>query len=162
MQENSIVAPKRMLGFSELKQWLRHKHPMIYLDRVLDYTPSQSLHAMLAISGNMDCMAGHFPERAIFPATHLQQSFCQAAVILLQLSTERLGEEEMAVVASMNSRFYKSVVPGDTVHILIKIERLYTTSLIFSGTALVDNVRVASIKATMMRTNISKVEKPLW
>ncbi len=152
-----------MLGFSELKTWLRHKHPMIFLDRVVDYVPKEYLKALLVISGNMDCINGHFPGRGIFPATHLQQSFCQAAIILLQLSSSRLADDEIAMVAAMNSRFYKAVVPGDTVQIHIEIERLYESSLIFKGTAIVDDARAATIRATIMRNKIKNIgNKPLW
>ena len=152
----------RTLGFSELKTWLRHKHPMIFLDRVIDYIPKESLSAIVVISGNMDCIDGHFPNRALFPATHLQQSFCQAAIILLQLSTSKLLDNEVVMVGSMNSRFYKAAVPGDTITVTVKIERLYEASLIFSGTAFVDGKRIATIKSTMSRSNIDNFGKQLW
>ena len=51
------------MGFSELRSWLRHRHPMVFLDRVLDYEPAQFLTATVAVSGALDVMAGHFPER---------------------------------------------------------------------------------------------------
>jgi 3-hydroxyacyl-[acyl-carrier-protein] dehydratase len=161
MSEEKAIC-KNTLGFSELKKFLRHKHPMIFLDRVIDYDLKKHIKALLVISGNMDCIDGHFPGRAIFPATHLQQSFCQAAVILLQLSTSRLMDDEIAMIGSMNSRFYKAAVPGDTVHIHVSADRLYESSLIFSGVAMVNGVRVATIKSTMVRMKINNMSDPLW
>ena len=158
---NSDQNSTKMLGFSELKKWLRHKHPMIFLDRVIDYNLKEYLKAIVVISGNMDCIDGHFPGRAIFPATHLQQSFCQAAIILLQLSTSRLKEDEIAMVGSMSSRFYKAAVPGDTVQVHVVIERLYESSLIFSGTASVEGKRIATIKSTIVRSKIN-TDNQLW
>ena len=43
------------IGFTELKKWLRHRHPMIYIDRVLDYEPSEYFQCMMSVSGTMDC-----------------------------------------------------------------------------------------------------------
>ncbi|MFZ2314890.1 MAG: beta-hydroxyacyl-ACP dehydratase [Gammaproteobacteria bacterium] len=167
MLEASISTTKnemadKTLGFSELKKWLRHKHPMIFLDRVVDYRVQEYLKALLVISGNMDCIDAHFPGRSLFPATHLQQSFCQAAIILLQLSTMRLMDDEIAMVGSMNSRFYKAAVPGDTIHIDVKVERLYTNSLIFSGEAFVDGSRIATINSTIVRSKINNMSQQLW
>nr|WP_275938398.1 hypothetical protein [Pectobacterium brasiliense] len=56
----------RLMGFTELKGWLRHRHPMVYLDRVLDYEPGKYIKTLMAVSGQTDAIAGHFPERAIF------------------------------------------------------------------------------------------------
>lgn len=150
------------MGFSELKTWLRHTHPMVYLDRITEYSLSEYIHGTVAISGNMDCIAGHFPGKAIFPATHLQQSFCQAAVILYQLSTSKLRDDEMAIVGSMNSRFYKMINPGDLVHIEIRAESIQKDSFIFSGKAFVEGECVGTIKSTMMRTAIDLERSLQW
>ncbi|MGW7595808.1 3-hydroxyacyl-ACP dehydratase FabZ family protein, partial [Streptomyces rubiginosohelvolus] len=80
---------KRTMGFTELKSWLRHRHPMVYLDRILDYEPGVRLRSSLSVSGTMDVIAGHFPDRAVFPASHLTQAFAQSGIILYQLSTSR-------------------------------------------------------------------------
>lgn len=161
MSEVTCHNTKKVMGFTELKSWLRHKHPMIFLDRIIDCTPNQSIDALVAVSGNMDCIDGHFPNRGIFPATHLQQSFCQAAIILWQISTSRLNDEEMVTVGSLNSRFYKMAVPGDLIKIHVNIDRLYTQSLIFSGLASINEKKIATINSTMMRFTINE-DKPLW
>lgn len=159
--ENKII-DKNIIGFSQLKKWLRHKHPMIYLDRVLDYQPALYLEALLNISGNMDCIAGHFPEYAIFPATNLLQAFSQAAIILLQLSTRSIDADEITVVGSLNSRFFKLITPGDTVILNLTVDKIYNDTLYFSGKALVNNNRVACIKSSISRVNINSIETKLW
>ncbi len=162
MLEMNIGDRSKMMGFTELKSWLRHKHPMIFLDRITDYKLNESISALVAVSGNTDCIDGHFPERAIFPATHLQQSFCQAAVILLQLSTAKLQSNQMVTVGAMNSRFYKMATPGDLIEIEVVIDRLYSDSLMFSGLAKVNDEKLATIKTTMMRLTLNEGEKQLW
>ncbi|WP_010217411.1 3-hydroxyacyl-ACP dehydratase FabZ family protein, partial [Pseudomonas amygdali] len=96
---------QRTMGFTELKTWLRHRHPMVYLDRVLDYEPGVQIKTLMAVSGQTDALAGHFPERAIYPASHLMQAISQSAIILFQLSTSRLAGDEVTLVGSIKSRF---------------------------------------------------------
>ena len=153
---------KKALGFSEIKKWLRHKHPVIYLDRVIDYGPGVYLTAILAISGNMDCMAGHFPERAIFPGTHLLQSFSQAGILLFQLSTRLLQEDEVTVVGAINGRFFAPIVPGDQVNIHLSVEKLYQDIIFFNGEACVNGKRVAAMKANIKRVAVTQFTEVAW
>jgi 3-hydroxyacyl-[acyl-carrier-protein] dehydratase len=153
---------KRAMGFTELKRWLRHRHPMIYLDRVLDYAPGAFLTSSVMVSGNMDAIAGHFPERAIFPASHLTQAFAQSGIILLQLGTSPLAEDELTLVGSMNARFTRIVVPGDQVVITVEQDRLQEDVLFFSGRATVDGASVAAFRSTLVRVKMADLGKQFW
>ncbi|MFI6784596.1 3-hydroxyacyl-ACP dehydratase FabZ family protein [Micromonospora sp. NPDC050276] len=155
-------ASRKSMGFTELKHWLRHRHPMLYLDRVLEYEPGDFLISTLMVSGNMDAVAGHFPERAIFPASHLSQAFAQSGIILFQLSTTRLADDELTLVGSMKSRFTKIVVPGDQVIFTVRQERLQGTTFFFSGRATVDGVRVAAFNASLVRVKAADLGRQFW
>nr|WP_042197636.1 coronafacic acid dehydratase [Kibdelosporangium sp. MJ126-NF4] len=152
----------RMMGFTEIKSWLRHRHPMLYLDRVLDYEPGVRLTAGLAVSAQMDAIAGHFPERAIFPASHLSQAFAQAGIILFQLSTSRLTDDELTLVGAMNSRFLKIVVPGDHVVLNVTVDRLVGDTFFFSGRATVEDRPVAAFRANLVRRTVADMGEQWW
>jgi 3-hydroxyacyl-[acyl-carrier-protein] dehydratase len=153
----------KAMGFSELKTWLRHRHPMIYLDRVLDHEPGVSLTSMLSVSGNMDSVAGHFPERAIFPASHLTQAMAQSAIILLQVSTTLLADDEITLVGSLKARFTKIVVPGDQVVISTRFDE-ETSGNTFSYTcrATVGPAPVAACQLTLVRLNVEQLGEQFW
>jgi 3-hydroxyacyl-[acyl-carrier-protein] dehydratase len=150
------------LGFSELKQWLRHRHPMIYIDRVLDHRPGETMRTLLSVSGTMDVIAGHFPERAVFPGSHLTQAFAQSGIIFYQLSTSKLADDEMTLIGSMHSRFVKVVVPGDQVVFNLKCDRLYDRSFHFSGRATVDGTLVAAFRTSLARVRVDELGRQLW
>ncbi|HDR6315061.1 beta-hydroxyacyl-ACP dehydratase [Bacillus cereus] len=152
------------IGFTELKKWLRHRHPMIYIDRVLDYEPSEYFQCMMSVSGTMDCIAGHFPERAIFPGTHLTQCFAQAGIVFYQLSTSPLEEDELTLIGSVKARFLKVIVPGDQVIFNLKCEGIQdnNNTFIFSCRATVDGKPVAAFKGTLVRTKIDTLGEQLW
>ncbi|WP_432994428.1 3-hydroxyacyl-ACP dehydratase FabZ family protein [Dactylosporangium sp. CA-233914] len=152
----------RTLGFTELKQWLRHRHPMLLLDRVLDYEPGEFLHSLLLVSGQSDAIAGHFPERAIYPASHLTQAFAQSGIVLFQLSTTPLAEDELTLIGAVQSRFVKIVVAGDAVHFNVTAESLRRNLFGFSATASVEGTVVARFRGTLVRVGVADLGRQLW
>lgn len=152
----------RVLGFTELKQWLRHRHPMIFLDRITDHEPGSFLESVLSVSGALDCVAGHFPERAIYPASNLIQAFAQSGIVLLQLSTTKLADDELTLVGSMRSRFTKIVVPGDRVIFRVRADRFSGNMFFCSGTATVDGTPVAMFRGSIIRLHVDDLGTRLW
>jgi len=150
------------LGFSDIKNWLRHRHPMIYIDRILDHEPGVYLRSLMCVSGTMDVIAGHFPQRAIFPGSHLLQAFAQSGIILYQLSTSPLEDDELTLIGSAQSRFMKVVVPGDRVVFDVRSDRLYGSSFHFSCRATVEGVPVAAFRGSLVRTKVAELGRPLW
>ncbi|BAI73719.1 coronafacic acid synthetase, dehydratase component (plasmid) [Azospirillum sp. B510] len=152
----------RTMGFTELKTWLRHTHPMVYLDRVLDYEPGEFLTTLMAVSGQTEAISGHFPERAVFPASHLIQAIAQSAIILFQLSTARLADDEITLVGSVKARFTKIVVPGDVVVFDSRVDSLRDDFLRFSCRATVDGKPVGSLKGSLVRQKVADLGEQLW
>jgi 3-hydroxyacyl-[acyl-carrier-protein] dehydratase len=153
---------KKPLGFTDLKAWLRHRHPMILLDRIVDHEPGQFVTAIVMVSGALDTVAGHFPERAIYPGSNLIQAFSQGGIILFQMSTSKLLDDELTLVGSIEARFFKLIVPGDMVTIHVKADRIIQNTFHFSGTATVGSIRVAAMRATLIRVHEKELGPPLW
>ena len=160
--ERVIPPADRMLGFSEIKDWLRHRHPMIYIDRIIDHEPGVFLKSVLSVSGNLDAVAGHFPERAIYPGSHLMQAYAQSGIILYQMSTSRIADDEITLIGSAKCRFNRIVVPGDRVIFDVRADRIRGNAFFFSASATVDDVGVASFKGDLIRTKIAALGRRLW
>jgi len=154
--------PDRMMGFSELKKYLRHGHPMIYIDRITDYEPGVYLKSLLSVSGNLDAIAGHFPERGIYPGSHLMQAYAQSGIILYLLSSGPLVDDELTLIGSVKARFTKPVVPGDQVLFDVRADRLRGNLFFFSCQATVDGKSVAAFRGTLTRTKIEALGRQLW
>ncbi|MGV9306212.1 3-hydroxyacyl-ACP dehydratase FabZ family protein [Nonomuraea sp. NPDC004354] len=150
------------LGFTEIKQWLRHRHPMIYIDRVLDYQPGRRLRSLTLVSGTMDVISGHFPERAIYPGSHLIQAFAQSGIILYQMSTSMLEDDELSLIGSIQCRFTKIVVPGDRIVFDVNSDRLIENTFHFSGRATVEGRSVAAFRASLIRVKVDELGRQLW
>jgi len=156
------VRTPRTMGFTELKGWLRHRHPMVYLDRVLDYEPGEHLTSLMLVSGQTDAISGHFPERGIFPASHLMQAISQSAIVLLQLSTSPLADDEITLVGSVKARFTRLVVPGDQVVFHTTCEELRDRTFTFACRAQVSDTSVAMFRGTLVRLKVAELGEQLW
>lgn len=154
-------APRKM-GFTELKQWLRHRHPMVYLDRITDYEPGRYLDSLMAVSGQTDAISGHFPERAVFPASHMMQAISQSAIILYQLSSSKLEDDEITLIGSLKSRFTRVVVPGDVIQFHTTIETQHKDFITFNCTAEVEKKPVAKVRGTLLCTKVADLGEQLW
>lgn len=150
------------MGFTELKSWLRHRHPMVYLDRVLDYRPGEYVTSLMNVSGQIDAIGGHFPERGIYPASHILQAVAQSAIVLLQVSSTPLTEEEITLVGSVQSRFTRIVVPGDQIVFVTKKISLEGRYFTFSCRATVQGRPAAAVRGTLARLPICELGDQLW
>jgi 3-hydroxyacyl-[acyl-carrier-protein] dehydratase len=135
---------------------------MIYLDRILDHEPGVFLKSSLLVSGNLDSIAGHFPERAIYPGSHLMQACAQSGIILYQMSTSPIMDDEITLIGSMTSRFTKIVVPGDRVIFDVRAGRTSGNVFFFAAAATVEGVPVASFKGNLIRMKIEALGRQLW
>src|SRR5881392_3553469 len=106
---------KKMIGFSEIKEkYLPHRYPIVLLDRITDYKAGEYIEAIKCVTGNSPELVGHFPDRAIMPATSIVQGFAQLAIIFFKLSMGQLTDEEMTLITSVKFRFLAPIYPGDT------------------------------------------------
>src|SRR5207244_112622 len=112
--------------------------------------------------GQIDAISGHFPDRAVYPASHLMQAIAQSAIILFQVSTSRLSDDEITLVGSVKARFTKIVVPGDIVIFNSKVDYLRDGFLKFSCSATVEKQSVGTLRGSLVRQKIADLKDQLW
>ncbi len=109
------------LQIQEIMALLPHRYPFLLIDRVLDYTPGESLTAIKNVSINEPIFTGHFPGMPIFPGVLILEAMAQATGILgFKTVTERSENELYLFAAIDEARFKRPVVPGDTMVIDVK------------------------------------------
>ncbi len=115
------------IGHTEAKTFLRHVHPMLGVDRILDHNFEEGwVHAVRAISCSQPVFEGHFPDAAIYPGTTLLQDIIQHAILLFigqtgpLIKTEKV--QEMTVVTNMQASFGHPVAPGNLLDIAVWAE----------------------------------------
>jgi 3-hydroxyacyl-[acyl-carrier-protein] dehydratase len=67
-KKDAILANElNSLDIQEILSLLPHRYPMLLIDRVIDFTPGESLHAIKNVSVNEPIFTGYFLNQSIFP-----------------------------------------------------------------------------------------------
>ena len=147
-----MESTKNTLEIAEIKALLPHRYPMLLVDRVLDYEPMKTLHAIKNVSINEPVFNGHFPELPIFPGVMILEALAQATGILGFKSTDGRAENEMYLFASIDkAKFKKPVVPGDTMHLHVEFLKERRGMWKFYGEARVEGKVVCSAELMCAR-----------
>lgn len=140
-----MESQKNELNVHEIQELIPHRYPMLLVDRVLDYEPGKTLHAIKNVTFNEPVFMGHFPELAIFPGVLILEALAQATGILGFKSTDGREDGEMYLFASIdNARFKQPVVPGDTMHLHVEFVKERRGMWKFYGEAKVNGKVVCS------------------
>ena len=104
-------------------KFLPHRYPFLLIDRVLDYKENETLHAIKNVSMNEPFFQGHFPEYPVMPGVLILEALAQATGILAFQSMEQDPDRDnlYLFVGIDNARFKKQVVPGDQLHLKVKL-----------------------------------------
>ena len=136
---------KNVIDVEEIKQLIPHRYPFLLIDRVLDYVPGESLHAIKNVTVNEPAFMGHFPGYSIFPGVLILEALAQARGVLGFKSVQDKGEGEMFLFASINNaNFKRPVTPGDTMHLHLTFVKERRGMWKFYGEARVDGKVVCS------------------
>jgi 3-hydroxyacyl-[acyl-carrier-protein] dehydratase len=149
---NPLDSTKNTLDIAEIKVLLPHRYPMLLVDRVLDYQPMKTLHAIKNVSINEPVFNGHFPDLPIFPGVMILEALAQATGLLGFKSTDGRAENEMYLFASIDkAKFKKPVVPGDTMHLHVEFLKERRGMWKFYGEARVEGKVVCSAELMCAR-----------
>ncbi|PCJ31505.1 MAG: 3-hydroxyacyl-[acyl-carrier-protein] dehydratase FabZ [Gammaproteobacteria bacterium] len=134
------------IDIHEIQRLLPHRYPFLLIDRVLDYTPGESLVGIKNITFNEPQFTGHFPQRVIMPGVLILEALAQATGLLAFKSVEDLrSDNALYYLAGIdNARFKKPVEPGDQLKLTVKLIKNKRNLWKFSGEATVDGELVVS------------------
>ncbi|GAB6041478.1 3-hydroxyacyl-ACP dehydratase FabZ [Endothiovibrio diazotrophicus] len=134
------------LDIHEVLKYLPHRYPFLLIDRVVDYTPGESLTAIKNVSINEPFFPGHFPHRPVMPGVLILEAMAQATGILTFKTQDSTPDEETMYyfVGIDKARFKQPVEPGDQLVLEVKLNRSRRGVWSFSGEAKVDGKVVCS------------------
>lgn len=143
------------LQIQEIMALLPHRYPFLLIDRVLDYTPGESLTAIKNVTVNEPIFTGHFPGMPIFPGVLILEALAQATGILgFKTVTERSENELYLFAAIDEARFKKPVIPGDTMVLEVKFLKERRNMWKFYGEAKVEGQIVCSAELMCARREL--------
>lgn len=153
MSEASPKVDLQTADIRRIMELLPHRPPFLLIDRVIDMHPdAESATGIKNVTMNEPQFAGHFPGVPVMPGVLLVEAMAQTAGALVS-ATQMSGGSDGKVVYFMTidrARFRSPVVPGDTVHLPVKLVRRRGPVWRFSGEARVDGRLCAEAEFSAM------------
>ncbi|WP_251359478.1 3-hydroxyacyl-ACP dehydratase FabZ [Kangiella sp. TOML190] len=140
----------------EVMKHLPHRYPFLLIDRVVDYTPGESLTAIKNVTVNEPFFPGHFPHRPVFPGVLMLEALAQATGILSFKTTQDLPSEgSLYYFAGIdNARFKKPVEPGDQLVMTVKLLKRRRNLWRFEAEARVDGKVVCAAELMCAKSDV--------
>lgn len=153
-------APYR-LGIDEIRRFLPHRAPFLFVDRVLEIHPTGILGDMSSegkvgtrvvaqkcVSYNEPYFQGHFPQFSIMPGVVILETLAQVSCFSLYphmaKDIDRLARDFQCIFVGIDGvRFRKPVVPGDVLTLQTTVTKCRGKLWAFRGEAKVDGQLVA-------------------
>jgi 3-hydroxyacyl-[acyl-carrier-protein] dehydratase len=133
-------------------KYLPHRYPFLLVDRVIDFTPNQSVTAIKNVTINEPFFPGHFPHRPVMPGVLILEAMAQASAILSLRSMEQApGPDAVFYFVGIDDvRFRRPVEPGDQLRLQSTFKRQMRSMWMYECTAHVGEELAAS--ASLMCT----------
>ena len=140
----------------EILQYLPHRYPFLLLDRVLSFTPGQTLTALKNVTYNEPFFPGHFPQRPIMPGVLILEALAQATGVLAFKTAQELPDTNSMyyLVGIDKARFKQPVQPGDQLILQVSLERMRRDVGRFLGEARVEGNVVAAAELLCAKRSI--------
>ncbi|WP_424631197.1 3-hydroxyacyl-ACP dehydratase FabZ [Bradyrhizobium sp. SYSU BS000235] len=95
---------------------LPHRYPFLLIDRVIDVRSDFSGIGIKNVTINEPQLAGHFPNRPIYPGVLMIEGMAQTAGVIGMLSTETDRPTAVYFLTVDKCKFRKPAGPGDVIH----------------------------------------------
>ena len=110
------------IDINQIMKLLPHRYPFLLVDRVLDFTPRQSITAIKNVTINEPFFQGHFPDFPVMPGVLIIEALAQTAALLT--FTEEKADDAVYYFAGIDgARFKKPVLPGDQLVMVATYQR---------------------------------------
>ena len=126
------------MDIEEIKTLIPHRYPFLLVDRVLEMQEKE-IDTIKNVTANEDFFNGHFPGAPMMPGVLQMEALAQSGLILMMKNTVEDPENSLIVFSTIkNAKFRKPVVPGDQLHMNVKLVNQRRNFVNMVGKATVD------------------------
>ena len=116
------MSKETAIDINKIMKLLPHRYPFLLVDRVLEFTPRQSITAIKNVTINEPFFQGHFPDFPVMPGVLIIEALAQTAALLT--FTEEKADDAVYYFAGIDgARFKKPVLPGDQLVMVATYQR---------------------------------------
>ena len=114
-----------MMDALQIMEALPHRYPFLLIDRIISIAPGESITAVKNVTNNEPFFQGHFPGRPVMPGVLIIEAMAQAGGVLSHATMIDVDPKPLYFLAAINnSRFRKTVLPGDQLTIHVDVEKV--------------------------------------
>lgn len=109
----------------QIQDILPHRYPFLFIDKVIEVVPGETIHAQKMVSNSDPILQGHFPGNPILPGVVQVEAMAQAAVILAHQSDTFDPKTQVCLFMGIkDAKFRNPVRPGEVIDIHVKALRV--------------------------------------
>ena len=109
-----------LLETAEIMQLIPNRYPILFMDRVDELEPCESIVVTKNVTINEEFFQGHFPGNPVMPGVLIIEALAQAASILI-LKADRYRGKTAYLGAIKEAKFRRVVRPGDVLKLHVKM-----------------------------------------
>jgi 3-hydroxyacyl-[acyl-carrier-protein] dehydratase len=143
-----------LVDINEILKTLPHRFPMLLIDKVINIRADYSGIGIKNVTINEPQLAGHFPERPVYPGVMMIEAMAQTAGVIGIKSVEGTEKPRAVYFLTIDKcKFRKPVLPGDTIEYHMSSIGRRKTMWWFRGDAKVNDKTVAEADVGAMLTD---------
>ena len=130
-----------MIDIVEIQKYLPHRYPFLLIDKIIEFEPEVSAHAIKCVTINEPFFQGHFPNRPLMPGVLVVEAIVQAACFSVAYHyKESMQNPSVSFMTIDKCKFRKPIVPGDVLHLKVKRINKVKNVYKFEGQCIVNDV----------------------
>jgi len=135
---------KLPLGPEYVKDYLPHRDPMLFVDRVTELS-EETIRIESDVKADAPFFKGHFPDLPIMPGVLIVETVAQAGALLLALTRGIEDGKFIAFSGIEQVKFRRPVYPGEMIVIDVSLEKVRLPFYKFTGVAKVGGKTAATL-----------------
>lgn len=111
------------LNREQIKEIIPHRDPFLLIDEIVEMEEGKRVVAMKYVNADEYYFEGHFPQEKVMPGVLIVEALAQAGAVAILSMEEHRGK--IAYFGGIKeAKFRQKVVPGDTLRLVVELERL--------------------------------------
>ena len=109
------------MDINDIQKVLPHRYPFLLIDKIVEYEPDVSAHAIKCVTVNEPFFQGHFPGRPLMPGVLVVEAIVQTACFAVAIKMkEEMKNPGVSFMTIDKCKFRKPVTPGDVLNLKVK------------------------------------------